>query len=84
MAHFLDCKVDETREAGMSNMRAFPAVVFGKKAMRCFKCGSFKLLLLHARARRPPVGRSTNSNGQSRLPGALPKIDRRPWSETRA
>jgi hypothetical protein len=38
----------------MSNMRAFPAVVFGKKAMGCFKCGSFKLLLLHAKTREGP------------------------------
>ena len=54
--HSLDYKVDETREAGMSNMKAFPAVVFGKKAVRRFKSGSFKLLLLHAKKRRAPGG----------------------------
>ena len=52
VGHSPECKVDETREAGMSNMKAFPAVVFGKTAMRCFKSGSFKPLLLHAWAGR--------------------------------
>lgn len=61
VAHCLKCKVGETREAGMSNMRAFPAVVFGKTAMRCFKCGSFKPLLLHAGARRTLPKGGTNS-----------------------
>jgi len=27
VAHGCDCKVDETRKTGMSNMRTFPAVV---------------------------------------------------------
>jgi hypothetical protein len=54
VGHSAECKVDETREAGMSNMKAFPAVVFGKTALRCFKRGSFKPLLLHAKKRRAP------------------------------
>jgi hypothetical protein len=54
VAHGLVCKVDETREAGMSNMRAFPAAMFGKTATGCFKCGSFKLLLLQAKNEGSP------------------------------
>lgn len=39
MGHCVKCKVDETREAGMSNMRAFPACVW-QKGMQRLKSGS--------------------------------------------
>lgn len=60
LAQCSDCKVDETREAGMSNMRAFPAVVFGERQWGAL-CGSFKPLLLHAKTRSAPVSTGTNS-----------------------
>jgi hypothetical protein len=49
-------KVDETRDAGLSNIRAFPAWAGGQLARRRFKCGYSKLPVVHAAARSPLPG----------------------------
>lgn len=53
LAHCLRSKVAETRAAGMSNMKAFPACRV-KKALQRLKCGSLKLLLIHSSERSAP------------------------------
>lgn len=48
-------QVDETWEADMSNMKAFPAYVW-QKALQRFKCGSPQTVRIPAATRRPLLG----------------------------